>query len=96
MGSRRDFGYGISARHLIRRVNLDRKTAHLSRAHIGRIAREQGSAGEAALAGLLFLARTLKQEELLTAAETEALFSEMAAKLPDERHDEVRAALLSS
>jgi hypothetical protein len=67
----------------------------MSRTHIGRIAREQGSAGEAALAGLLFLARTLKDEELLTESEVEALFVVLAEKLPDDRHDEVRSTLLA-
>ncbi len=75
---------------------MDRKTAGVSRARIGRIAREEGSAGEAALAGLLFLARTLKEEELLTAAETDALFAILTAKLPCDRHDEVRSVLLPS
>ena len=73
---------------------MDRKTARLSHARIGRIAREQGSAGEAALAGLLFLARTLKEEELLTASEVGALVAVLESKLPDDRHDEIRAVLL--
>ncbi len=75
-------------------MNLDRKTARLSRARIGRIAREEGSAGEAALAGLLFLAKTLKEEELLTASEVEALVAILATELPEDRHDEIRSALL--
>jgi len=84
----------LSGIFIIGRDNLDRKTARLSRAHIGRIAREQGSAGEAALAGLLFIARTLKEEELLTASEVDALFAVLTAKLPEDRHDEVRSVLL--
>jgi hypothetical protein len=72
---------------------LDRKTARVSRSRISRIAREEGSAGEAALAGLLFLARTLKEEELLNAAEIDALFAVMTAKLPEARHNEVREVL---
>lgn len=60
---------------------------------MGRIAREQGSAGEAALAGLLFLAKTLKDEELLTAPELETLLATVNALLPEERHDEIRAML---
>ena len=74
---------------------MDGKTARISRAHLGRVAREQGSAGEAALAGLLFLARTLKDEELLTAAEVDALFAILTAKLPDDRHDDIRSVLLT-
>ncbi|HEY0269784.1 MAG TPA: hypothetical protein VGC10_02210 [Sphingomonas sp.] len=66
----------------------------MTRARISRIAREEGSAGEAALAGLLFLARTLKEEELLNDAEVGALFAVMTAKLPEDRHGEVRAVLL--
>jgi hypothetical protein len=68
----------------------------MSRTHIGRIAREQGSAGEAALAGLIFIAKTLKDEELLTAAEVEALFAVLAAKLPEDRHEEIRTTLLTN
>lgn len=74
---------------------MDRKTARLSRARIGRITREQGMAGEAALAGLLFLARTLKQEELLTVAEADVLLGILTAELPEERHDEIRSALVT-
>jgi len=59
---------------------LDRKALPVSRARISRIARDENSAGEAALAGLLFLARTLKEEELLNSAEIRALFDVMTDK----------------
>jgi len=72
---------------------LDRKALPVSRARISRIARDENSAGEAALAGLLFLARTLKEEELLNSAEIRALFDVMTDKLPSERHEEVRSIL---
>lgn len=75
---------------------MDRKTARVSRSRISRIAREEGSAGEAALAGLLFLARTLKEEELLNTAEVDALYAVMTDKLPEARHDEVREILQPS
>lgn len=93
MGTATDSGYKVSAKQIIGASNLDRKTARISRAHIGRIAREGGSAGEAALAGLLFLAKTLKDEELLTGAEVDTLVGVITDKLPDDRHDEIRAAL---
>ena len=72
---------------------MDRKALPVSRARISRIARDENSAGEAALAGLLFLARTLKEEELLNGAEIRALFDVVTAKLPDERHDDVGLVL---
>jgi len=72
---------------------LNRKAPRVARVRISRIAREESSAGEAALAGLLFLARTLMEEELLNGAEIRELFNVVTAKLPTDRHDDVRLVL---